>query len=144
MNHSPITLEWTEKLATGIEEIDSQHRYLISAIKAASEELIEKHDLSRIGQITKDLLAYAIFHFETEEDLMQEYGYSLGAAADAERHHQEHRDFSAKVIAVRDALNAGQPVAPEDLIAFLENWLVGHIMATDQLLGAFIREKRGA
>lgn len=143
MKTSHSALRWSDKLATGIDEIDSQHRYLIGAIDEARETLLERRDLSRIGPLTKDLLAYAIFHFETEEDLMRQYGYDREAGADAGQHHQEHRDFSARVIAVRDALAAGQTVAPEILIEFLENWLIGHIMQTDQKLGAFLREKRG-
>lgn len=135
-------IHWSDELATGVEEIDSQHRYLINAINDAREALIEHHDLTRIGPITKDLLAYAIFHFETEEDLMREYGYDREAVPDAAAHHQEHRDFSARVIAIRDALNEGLPVAAEDLIDFLENWLIGHIMQTDQKFGAFARGKR--
>lgn len=136
-------IHWSDKLATGVEEIDSQHRYLINAINDAREALIERRDLARIGPITKDLLAYAIFHFETEEDLMAEYGYEREAGPDAAAHHQEHRDFSARVIAIRDALNEGLPVAAEDLVGFLENWLIGHIMQTDQKFGAFVRGKRG-
>lgn len=144
MNPHPPAIQWSDRLATGVDEIDSQHRYLINAINAAREALVERHDLGRIEPITKDLLAYAIFHFDTEEDLMHEYAYDREAGADASQHHQEHRDFSARIIAIRDALNEGQPVAPEDLVSFLENWLIGHIMKTDQKLGAFIRGKRGA
>lgn len=143
MTPRPPAIQWSDKLATGVEEIDSQHRYLINAINNAREALIERRDLERIGPLTKDLLAYAIFHFDTEEDLMREYGYDREAGADAAAHHQEHRDFSARVIAIRDALNEGLPVAAEDLVGFLENWLIGHIMQTDQKFGAFVRGKRG-
>lgn len=144
MNSRPPAIQWSDKLATGIEEIDSQHHYLINAINEAREALIERRNLGRIEPITKDLLAYAIFHFDTEEELMRNYGYDREAGADAGLHHQEHRDFSARVIAIRDALNEGLPVAAEDLVSFLENWLIGHIMQTDQKLAAFIRRKRGS
>lgn len=141
MNSPHPIVAWNEALVTGIEEVDQQHRYLIHAINDARIELIEKNNLGKLEQITKDLLAYAIFHFETEEDLMSAHDYATAAAADAERHHREHREFSAKVVAVRDALSAGHEVSADSVLSFLEDWLIKHIMQTDQLLGAFIRQK---
>lgn len=138
--HDPI--EWTEQLMTGVTEIDKQHHYLVNAINEANRRLSEEHDIKLVEQITKDLLAYAIYHFETEEDLMQAYGYREESAADAERHLQQHRDFSSRVVAVRNDLHDGKAISREDLLGFLNGWLVNHIMNTDQRLGAFIRQKR--
>jgi len=137
-------IEWTDQLVTGIPEIDRQHRYLVSAINDAKHKLREFPDLKLIEQITKDLLGYAIYHFETEEDMMLEFVYAEASTADAELHQKQHRDFSAQVISVRDALRAGHPVSVEDLLGFLNSWLVNHIMNTDQKLAAFLREKKAA
>ena len=41
-------------------------------------------------------------HFETEEALMQEYGYAQDESPDAHRHQAEHRGFTQQVIAVRE------------------------------------------
>jgi hemerythrin-like metal-binding protein len=135
-------IEWTEGLTTGIAEIDRQHRYLVDAINDAKHKLKDFPDLKLIEQISKDLLGYAIYHFETEEDLMLEYGYTEESKADAETHQKQHRDFSAQVMAVRDTLRDGQPVSVEELLSFLNNWLVNHIMNTDQRLAEFIRTKQ--
>lgn len=143
MNILDTPLQWTDTLATGVEEIDSQHHYLLHAINQAREELLEANALDRLEPITRELLAYALFHFETEETLMEEYGYPAAEAADAERHCREHRDFSASVLKFREALNREEEVSVEALLQFLEHWLIEHIMQTDQQLGRFIREKRG-
>jgi hemerythrin-like metal-binding protein len=137
-------IEWTEQLVTGIPEIDRQHRFLINAINDAKHKLSEFPDLKLIEQITKDLLGYAIYHFETEEDLMLEHGYTEESKADADLHQRQHRDFSAQVMAVRDTLHAGNPVSVEELLGFLDDWLISHIMNTDQRLAAFIRQKQAA
>jgi hemerythrin-like metal-binding protein len=135
-------IEWTERLVTGIAEIDKQHRILVDAINDANVRLTADHDIQLIAQITKDLLSYAIYHFETEEDLMRAYGYHEAACADAEAHLRQHREFSAKVIDVRAGLRDGRRISREGLLAFLNGWLVDHIMHTDQRLGAFIKGKR--
>ncbi len=137
-------IEWTPALETGVAEIDQQHRYLVNAINDANMQLAAEHDISLIEQITKDLLSYAIFHFDTEEELMQTLGYEQAAPEEATRHQQQHRQFSAQVIAVRDQLNNGLKISREDLLAFLNGWLINHIMHTDQDLGAFILKKRAA
>jgi hemerythrin-like metal-binding protein len=134
-------IEWTDKLATGVAEIDRQHRYLVDAINDANYKLTNFPDPKLIEQITKDLLGYAIYHFETEEDLMRQHGYADEQTVDAAVHQKQHRDFSAQVIAVRDTLRSGNQVSIQDLLGFLNSWLVNHIMNTDQLLAAFIRNK---
>lgn len=135
-------IEWNDKLVTGVAEIDKQHRVLVDAINDANVRLMADHDIALVEQITKDLLSYAIYHFETEEDLMQQFGYQETSAEDAALHQKQHREFSAQVIAVRDGLRDGRSISREDLLSFLNGWLVNHIMSTDQRLGAFIRQKR--
>ncbi|NTV94113.1 MAG: hemerythrin family protein [Thiobacillus sp.] len=138
--HAPI--EWNESFDTGVAEIDEQHRILVNTLNEANAKLLENVSLDFVEQITQDLLSYALYHFETEEELMQECGYSDDSAADAELHLQQHRSFSSKVVTVRDNLRAGIPISREDLIGFLNDWLVNHILNTDKRLGAYIVAKR--
>lgn len=128
-------LVWTDALAIGIPEIDRQHRYLVDSIAEARRTLPEQPPPEQVEQLTCDLLVYAINHFETEEVLMQRQGYG-----DAEAHRRQHRDFSARVIALRDELRAGRPVSRAELLDFLGDWLSHHIMQTDRGLGEFLRE----
>jgi hemerythrin len=136
-------LVWDDSYATGVAEIDEQHMILVHTLNQASEKLAIDGSVEQLAQITQDLLSYALYHFETEEDLMQEYGYEVASAPDAESHLKQHRSFSAKVVSVRDGLKSGTPISPSELLDFLNNWLVNHILNTDQKLGAFIRERRG-
>lgn len=129
---------WSDALAIGVPEIDRQHRYLVDSIDEARRTLPEQPSSEQVEQLTRELLAYAIYHFETEEILMQDHGYG-----DADRHRQQHRDFSARVIALRDELRAGRPVSRAELLDFLGEWLRHHIMHTDRGLGEFLREKDG-
>lgn len=73
---------------------------------------------------------------------MQEYGYAQDEAPDAHRHEAEHRSFTQQVLAVREQLKAGILTPPDSLMAFLNDWLLRHIMLTDKRLAAFILARR--
>ncbi len=137
-------LVWNDSYATGVQEIDEQHMILVHTLNEASVSLAKDASMEQLEKITQDLLAYALYHFDTEEELMQEYGYGDGAPDDSAQHLEQHRSFSSKVVAVRDGLKSGAPIAPADLLGFLNQWLVNHILNTDKRLGAYIRAKREA
>lgn len=137
-------LVWSESFATGVPEIDDQHMILVHTLNEASVRLANDASLDSLDRITQDLLSYALYHFETEEELMQTYGYPENGGTDAAQHLEQHRAFSAKVVQVREGIKQGTPVAPEELLGFLNGWLVNHILNTDKKLGAFIVARRGA
>lgn len=136
-DHEPIV--WNDTLVTGIDIIDEQHRILVNTLNEANAKLTTDTGAAFLEQITHDLLSYALYHFETEEELMHEYGYSHNNAEDADAHTQQHRDFSAKVVAVREGIKTGHSVSREDLLSFLNSWLINHILNTDKRLGAFLQ-----
>lgn len=135
-------LIWNDSFATGVPEIDEQHMILIHTLNEAALKLAGDPSPDNIDQITRDLLGYALYHFETEEELMQEYGYEAAGEDATARHLEQHRSFSAKVVAVRDAIRAGNNIAPDELLAFLNDWLANHILNTDRQLGQFIVARR--
>lgn len=138
MNH-PAPIVWNDALSTGIEEIDSQHRVLVATLNVANAKLRDDPSGSLFDQITKDLLGYAIYHFDTEEGLMKQYGYG---ELDAERHRQAHRAFSAEVVRARQGMQDSHGDACAQLLTFLNDWLVEHIRGTDRHLAEFILRAR--
>lgn len=138
------SIVWDSSYDTGIEEIDEQHRILVSTLNEAQDKLTEDSSQEMLESITKDLLSYALYHFETEEEQMLEYDYEGTHPKDYESHMKQHRDFSKKVVDIRDEIKLGHPIDKDELIAFLKNWLINHINKTDKKLGAFLHEKRGA
>jgi hemerythrin-like metal-binding protein len=137
-------LLWTDAYATGVSEIDEQHMILVHTLNEAGVKLANNPSHALLEQITQDLLSYALYHFDTEEGLMQEYGYPDGPGSDMVEHLEQHRSFSAKVVAVREGLKDGVSISSNDLLDFLNTWLVNHILNTDKKLGAYIIEKRSA
>lgn len=130
---------WNEKLVTGIGKIDEQHQILVNLFNEANIKLTTTNNNAVfLEEITRNLLSYALYHFETEEGLMQKYDYIENSIEDADAHVRQHRSFSAKVVAVRNDIKAGILVSREDLLSFLNSWLINHILNTDKGLTAFL------
>ncbi len=136
IDHEPIL--WRDDYLTGIDRIDEQHKVLVNTLNEANVRLAACVTRELLEQITRDLLSYALYHFETEESLMREYHYPELADTDAELHQQEHRGFSKQVVSLRDGLRDGNLVTREELLSFLNNWLINHIQHTDKRLGTFL------
>ena len=135
------SIVWSDEFLTGVSEIDEQHRILFTLFNVANAKLETNVSAEFLEKITCDLLSYALYHFETEEELMQEYAYP-DDSDDKISHIQQHRFFSNKVVEVRNGIKAGQLISREDLLNFLYGWLVNHILNTDKKLGAFILAAR--
>lgn len=136
ISHEPLL--WNDDYLIGVERIDAQHKVLVNTLNEASSRLAVNANREVLEQITRDLLSYAIYHFETEESLMRAYNYDGQSVADAEQHRQEHRNFSQQVVALRDGLRDGRLVSREELLSFLNNWLINHILDTDKHFGEFL------
>lgn len=132
----PDSIKWNDAMLTGVAEIDAQHRILVDTLIEAGAKLGDDGSDPLFEQITRDLLAYAIYHFDTEEQLMRQSGYAREAAA---THIAEHRGFSEQIVALRNDARRGGPDARNALLAFLRDWLINHILTSDQRLGQFIR-----
>lgn len=134
-------INWDAGFETGIEEIDDQHRILVSTLNEAKIKLRDDAGAAMLESITKDLLSYALYHFETEEEMMHEYDYKGAHPNDYERHMKQHRDFSARVVEIRDLIQMGHPIDKDELIRFLTDWLINHINKTDKKLGNYLATK---
>ncbi len=143
MNYPFEQVEWSESMATGIEAIDKQHRFLIDTLQEANEKLLDDQSGTMLSEIAMNLLRYALMHFEAEEKLMQRYGYQDAFPEAAREHIAQHRDFSRKVVAIRDQLRVGQEVSRMDVLRFLNGWLHNHLLGIDQKYGDFLRKARG-
>ena len=131
-------LLFDERFITGLREVDEQHRNLVSLTNEASEVLAESPASTVVMEIVHELLSYAIYHFDTEERLMQEHGYVEGDRETADEHVRMHREFSARVVAIQGMLDRGEFVDTAGLIGFLHEWITHHILETDQQFAAFV------
>lgn len=121
---------------TGIELIDEEHRQLFSyadeAYELLHEEFIpDKYD--RIAVILNQLREYTKKHFADEEAYMESISYKRIFTQKV-----QHQSFIDKLDDIDlDSIDAGQDQDKVigDILTFLTDWLIHHILEVDTLIG---------
>lgn len=127
-------MTWNGALSTGHAQIDEQHRRLIDLANQLNEMM--QRGAAREGTVAvlDELIRYTAFHFEFEETLMKKSNYP-----DFFRHQQEHKKLVADVLARKERFDRGEALS-SDLLSFLRDWLVSHIMKTDKALARALKQ----
>lgn len=126
--------EFKEDYRIGIESIDNEHRKLFEIADRAYETLMDefipdKYDY--IVDILNELKEYAATHFKHEEEYMMSIHYKRLISQKA-----SHDEFIEKISEYDlQALDDNQKDAILEILEFLNDWLVNHIMKSDKLIG---------
>ena len=127
--------EWTEKFATGNEEIDYQHQNLFNMANELHETLNSSADMRLAVEIfLEQLIKYTDYHFRTEEEFMQNTHYK-----EFTQHKAMHDALRKQVIDFQTHFKKGEADVSQELMDFLKNWLTNHILHTDTKLGAHLK-----
>lgn len=125
---------WEARFETGIREIDDQHKRLIWLINDLHEAMKEGRGRETISFILAKLLDYSIYHFRTEEGLMEGSDYPFSA-----EHIKQHAEFILKVQDLSKRFDSGEFMITVETNEFLKEWLTGHILGTDKEMAPFLR-----
>lgn len=134
-------LTWNDALKTDIDVIDRQHRGLVDLINATAARLAADTALGadEVRALLGYLKDYAEVHFSTEEALMALFGL---APDYTDHHHQNHARFLARVGDMMDDIGADGVGDGGQVLAFLADWLVGHIQGEDQRMAQRLHAAR--
>ena len=126
--------EFKEEYVTGIEQIDEEHKRLFEIADetynlSRKEFLVDKYD--QVIQILKELKEYATMHFEHEEMYMESIGYKKMFTQKV-----QHNAFREKLNSwnLYDIDESSEEIVDE-ILNFLTNWLVSHILEHDKQIG---------
>jgi diguanylate cyclase (GGDEF)-like protein/hemerythrin-like metal-binding protein/PAS domain S-box-containing protein len=132
---------WSDGFAIGLDIVDDQHRKLVSLLNQLAQIHTSKAGDTDLLRVFDELVSYTAYHFSTEEALMDEVGVSLKHAA---AHRHAHRQFVEQAIAARERANTAPREVTGDVLVFLTNWLIQHILGVDRHLGDEIRKAQHA
>jgi len=122
-----VLMPWTSELATGVKIIDDQHRKLVDMINQLYGAMKSGQSRSVMEKILDGLAEYTVYHFGTEEKYFDQFKYS-----ETVQHKRLHEDLKSQVVAVIGKFKSGQADVSMDLMNFLKDWLVNHIIKTDK------------
>jgi hemerythrin len=133
-----MAIEWNEDLATGVKEIDAQHKELFKRINRLLDACKRGEGREEIDRVILFLGNYVVDHFGTEERLMGRYKYP-----EAESHKSLHENFLKRFSTLKDELYT----KGERLITVIEtnqllgDWWINHIGKIDKALGKYLENK---
>ena len=120
-------LEWNEELSTGVSAIDSQHARLIVLLNGISDAVKTGQPEEHIRSLLDELIAFTRFHFESEERLMRQSGYT-----DILIHQQVHRKLLEDLLSIQRRFEGASLMLT---LQALKDWLIKHITESDRRLG---------
>ncbi len=142
MHQEVRQLEWQDDFSVGVQEIDNQHKKIIGFINSLNETLGTPDFVQTQMNILREMTDYAEYHFGTEEKYFDLFDYE-----DSAEHKKLHDVYEDKVgefekrLALLDSDNINErTLFALDLMGFLEDWWVQHILHSDKQYMACFKE----
>jgi len=129
-------IEWTEKYDLGIEHLDSQHKKLVNQINVLYDAMKIGKGKESLDEILNVLIDYTATHFKSEEILFNRFSYP-----DSDKHIAEHQKFVEEVTGFKKDFDNGRLMVSVQLMGFLKDWLINHILGSDMGYKSFMLEK---
>ena len=120
-------MEWDDKYSVGVEELDNQHKRMFNTINELLNSLETNTAEEHLGGVIESLIQYKMFHFATEEKYFEEFNYE-----GKDDHIAKHKFFNDKLEEMRSRNPNYNIEFGYELVDFLEDWLINHLMVTDQ------------
>jgi len=119
--------EWKDSFSVGIDSIDEDHRGLINIINELFDAISHGMAKERIFSDLAKLIDYTKTHFKREETFFEKTNYPL-----LEEHKQQHDAFIKKINDLQNDFEKGNQTISVELLKFLTDWLVNHILSSDR------------
>lgn len=129
-------IEWIDDYSVGIEEIDNQHKKLVSILNELHESLKWGKGEEQTGAVLDKLVKYTVYHFKYEEKLFDTYDYP-----DSTEHKRFHTDLVHQVSGYYTSFREGNTGVGLEIYKFLKNWLFDHILGSDKRYAAYLNQK---
>ncbi|HEX2926103.1 MAG TPA: bacteriohemerythrin [Ruminiclostridium sp.] len=129
-------ITWTSNYNTGISQIDLQHMKLVAIINDLHEAMKAGKAKEIMAGIVKELSNYTVTHFSFEEKIMTQHKYTSYLT-----HKNEHEGFVSKIDDFQKKVENGQSSVSIEILNFLKDWLLKHILVCDKQYIPFFQEK---
>ena len=132
-------VKWDEKLATGVAEIDEQHKEIFVRFNALMKACDRGRSREMLTEILEFMNSYVLQHFKDEETLQASVGYPGFAA-----HKTVHEELGGRFVQLRAKFAAhGSTVQlVVETCKLLSEVLFEHIHKHDKALAEFLLHRQ--
>lgn len=129
-------LVWGSQYKIGVKVIDDQHQKLVGMFGTLSDAVKANQGNDVLEELLNELVDYTVYHFATEEGLMQTHAYPETAA-----HRKEHEDLKMTVAELQRKFKDGKATVTFQTVQLLNDWLSHHILKVDKDFAVFLNAK---
>lgn len=126
---------WNDSYNTGIEIIDTQHKKLVDILNQLDGCIAIENAPASAHKLLDELFEYTQYHFTAEEEFMHSHEYDIKAC---QAHQQEHQQFIEQIKQIRESCHNQTDKVTDELLDFLVQWLMNHILLTDKQMATDI------
>lgn len=120
-------IEWSESMSVGVPWLDHDHQVLVKLINLLHQQANTEDGHETLGTVLNSLLDYTQLHFSREEQVLQACNYPS-----LKEHKQQHESLVEQVVNIAHRFFENkEAVIEDDVVIFLRNWLVDHILQQD-------------
>ena len=128
-------ITWSDRYSVGIGRIDAEHQKLVALVNELYAAILENKQAAVVGKSLDGVAAYTISHFSSEESVMKRHGYP-----DFTEHKAEHDKLVVQVKQLQAELRAGKPALSQEVMNFLQTWLLSHILGMDKKYSSHLQK----
>jgi hemerythrin len=130
-------MSWMDTYTVSVPQFDAQHKQLFALINRLHDAMAKGHANDVMAKTLDELILYTKSHFQAEEKLLESKGYPDLAA-----HKAQHEKFTSQVVQFQEDFISGKLTVTIQLMNFLRDWLIHHILETDKQYGEFLKQQR--
>lgn len=119
--------KWDNKFSVKNDELDNHHKALFDILNRLYQSCFEKNGGITLDPIYEELVSYTDYHFSAEEQYMRDIGYKC-----IDDHIAAHNLFRENILQLRHNVDIDNMEVIKELIVYLGNWLLNHVIAEDQ------------
>jgi hemerythrin len=128
-------VEWNDRYAIGIQQIDDQHKVLLRLINNLYLDCFNEDEGAnkRFALAVYGLVNYIKYHFAGEEQILSRIKYPDYAA-----HKRQHDEFIRELLEQIEEFERLRTVSPKNFVRYIRDWLVTHITLIDKKYVTYI------
>lgn len=129
-------VNWSPNLSVGIDFMDADHQQSIVLLTELQELVASDQPRAAVIEKLDELIEFSEQHFRLEERLMKQNNYREFA-----QHQAIHKKLLQQTADLRERLVTGATDIGPEVMDFLKDWLIRHILESDKHFGGFLEGK---
>ena len=130
---------WSDQFSVGVMKMDLQHQHLIRIFNTLVDNALADPLSEKVSEALAALVEYASEHFKSEEQLLRDHAHP-----DLEEQITEHKAFRRQAAEFCLLASQEDEKVIHDLINYLHDWWIIHILEKDKKYATLLEEKEPA